>query len=85
MSKEKDNPHMLARESTKPVCLIATSTNTDVSSLLEVCFIRLKLLPTYGPGGDWLCGSGGWYCGGGEFLWSELVVSDEAICGQTEI
>lgn len=43
------------------------------------------LLPTYRPGGDWLCGRGGWQCGGGEFLRSELVVSDEAICCQTEI
>lgn len=36
--KVTDKPHMLVRQSssTKPVCLIATSTNTDVRSLLEV-------------------------------------------------
>lgn len=43
------------------------------------------LLPTYGSGGDWLCGGGGRQGGGGEFLGPELVVSDEAVGRQAEI
>lgn len=43
------------------------------------------MLPTYGPGGDRRCGGAGRCGGGGEFLWSELVVSDEAVGGQAEI
>lgn len=44
-----------------------------------------RVFQRYWPGGDGLYGSGGRYSGGGEFLWSELVVSNEAVCGQTEI
>lgn len=68
----------------QPVFLIATSTKTDVRSPLEDR-IGGKLIPTYGPGGDWLRCSGGWHRGGDEFLWSELIVSDEAVCGETEV
>lgn len=45
----------------------------------------MKWMLTYRPGGDWLCGGGGRWGGGEELLWSELIVSDEAVCGQTEI
>lgn len=52
-----------------------------VTSLLVV-FVRIKLLLTYRPGSDWLGGGcGGWDGGGWEFLWSELVVSNEAVSG----
>lgn len=40
-----------------------------------------RVLQRYGPGGDGLSGGGGWYCCSGEFLWSELVVSNESIRG----
>lgn len=43
------------------------------------------MLPTYGPGGDRRRGGGGRCRGGGEFLWPELVVSDEAVGGQAEV
>lgn len=56
----------------------------DVRSFLMVS-IEYKLLPTYWPGGDWLCGSCRQYCCGGEFLWSEFVVPNEAVGSQAEI
>lgn len=56
----------------------------DVRRFLMVS-IEYKLLPTYWPGGDWLCGSCRQYCCGGEFLWSELVVPNEAVGSQAEI
>lgn len=43
------------------------------------------MLPTYGPGGDRRRGGGGRCRGGGDFLWPELVVSDEAVGGQAEV